>query len=80
MTLVDSSSAGPSEFDGGITFQFVPHHLVSEFELAGWRVVDDLGDCHHGQHSKLMQAPTDFKKIMAYANMRHGPDRAPPTS
>lgn len=35
--------------------QYVPHHLVAEFEAKGWRVVSDLSRSHHGQWSVLMR-------------------------
>src|SRR5579863_1083274 len=40
------------------TWQFVTHERRSEFEAAGWVVVDDLADTHHGAHSVLMRCPS----------------------
>ena len=42
-------------------YQFVPHYRVAEFSAAGWKITDDLADCHHGVYSVLMQAPEDYE-------------------
>jgi hypothetical protein len=37
------------------TVQLVPHAKVPWFEIMGWRVIDDLADCHHGEYAVLMR-------------------------
>lgn len=48
------------------TFRYVPHGDVEAYEAAGWRVVESLVDCYHGQWAALMEWP--------------GPDRPGPLS
>lgn len=33
---------------------YVRHHQIDGYRKAGWIVLDDLGDCYHGQFSILM--------------------------
>jgi hypothetical protein len=37
------------------TFRYVPHHLVDDYQLLGWMMVDDLGGTPHGQWQVLME-------------------------
>jgi hypothetical protein len=37
-------------------FRYVRHRHVERFLAAGWWVVDDFADCHHGRFSVLMKA------------------------
>ena len=35
--------------------KYVQHHRVAEYEAAGWVVVDDFKDIHHGEYAVLME-------------------------
>jgi hypothetical protein len=35
-------------------FRHVPNHRVPEYQAKGWRIANDLKDCHHGHHAVLM--------------------------
>jgi len=38
-----------------MTFRFVPHSLVAEYEAKGWRVTGNLHETHHGRHAVIME-------------------------
>ncbi|KKL82307.1 hypothetical protein LCGC14_1986080 [marine sediment metagenome] len=37
----------------------VLHHDIPHREAEGWRVVNDLSDCHHGHYGVIMERDSD---------------------
>ena len=36
-------------------FAFIAHHLIAAWQAKGWRVINDMSECHHGDHAVLME-------------------------
>ena len=40
--------------------RYVRHADIADYKAAGWQVMSDMADCHHGVYSVLMGASDDF--------------------
>ncbi len=60
VTDTDARNLSPHDRGArGMTFRYVPLHLVGEFLALGWTLEDDFADCHHGAHAVLMSREDD---------------------